>query len=317
METRRGLGGTPVHATASDVLRLVVGDAVPESVVRANGKLGPAVPLGRRVKLADRGTTFIRELPGPPGAPTLILLHGFMASGGLNWHRTFDALSREFRVIAPDLRGHARGLRSRRSMRLSDCADDIAALIDTLDSGPVIAAGYSMGGPVAQLMWKRRPEQISGLVFCATAPHFDFGSRRVSDAYLAALSGLARATGQLAAVPAAGAGLLRRVHAPRPAGFLEWAADEMRRHDVRMLTDAARSIGRFDSRSWIGDVNVPTAVVRTNHDRLVDPRAQTELVTMIRDAHVVDHDHGHFACNRTAFVEPMLAACRDVAMRAG
>ncbi len=306
-----------MQATATDVLRLVVGDRVPESVVRANGRIGPAVPFGRRVELPGRGTTFVREIDGPAGAPTLVLLHGYMASGGLNWFRTFEALGSEFHVIAPDLRGHSRGIRSRRRMRLADCADDIAALVDVLGTGPVIAAGYSMGGPVAQLLWHRHPDKVAGLVFCATAPQLSYGSPRVTDAYLATLSGAARVTEHLAAVPAAGAGLLRRVRANRPAGFLEWAADEMRRHDLRMLAEAANSITRFDSHDWIGDVDVPTAVLRTNRDRLVDPAHQTELVTMIRNARLVEHDDGHIACSRAAFVEPMVTACRDVAWRAG
>ena len=305
-----------MQATASDLLRLLVGDAVPEPVLRANGHVGPAVPLGRRVRLPGRGTTFVREIAGPPGAPTLVLLHGFMASGGLNWFRTFDALSTEFRVIAPDLRGHARGIRSRRSVRLSDCADDVAALIDELGATNVIAAGYSMGGPVAQLLWRRHPEKVSGLVLCATAPEFTVGSPRVTDAYLASIAGLTRVAGQLAAVPAAGANLLRRVRADRPAGFLEWAADEMRRHDVRMLTEAARSITRFDSRAWIGEVDVPTVVLRTNRDRLVDPARQNEFVTSIPGARLIEHDGGHISCARATFSAPMLGACRDVAWRA-
>ena len=45
---------------------------------------------------------------------------------GLNWFQTFESLGREFRVLAPDLRGHARGLRARR-FHLEDCADDVAA----------------------------------------------------------------------------------------------------------------------------------------------------------------------------------------------
>ena len=305
-----------MQATATDVLRLVVGDTVPSSVVRPNGRLGPAVPFGRRVELPGRGTTFIREMDGPPGAPTLVLLHGFMASGGLNWFRSFGALSHEFRVIAPDLRGHARGIRSRRHMRLADCADDIAALIGELGTGPVIAAGYSMGGPIAQLLWQRHPETVSGLVLCATAPRFSAGSRSVTDAYLASLAGLARITGHLAVVPAAGAGLLRRAHAARPAGFLEWAADEMRRHDIRMLTEGARSIRRFDSRDWIRDIDVPTAVLRTNRDHLVDPNAQTELAALIPHARLIQHDGGHFSCSNPAFVTPLVTACRDVARRA-
>ena len=90
----------------------------------------------------------------------------------------------------------------------------------------------------------------------------------------------------------------------------------MRRHDVRMLTEAARSITRFDSRSWIGDIDVPTAVLRTNRDRLVDPARQTAFVTGIRGARLVEHDDGHTACARATFTAPMLDACRDVAWRA-
>lgn len=303
--------------SASDVLRLVVGDAVPAPVVREDGRPGPAVPLGRRIRLPDRGTTFVREVAGPPGAPTLVLLHGFMASGGLNWFRTFDDLRQEFHVVAPDLRGHARGIRSSRHMRLADCADDVAALVDELGLGKVIVAGYSMGGPVAQLLWRRHPDKVAGLVLCATAPAFSFGSQRLTDAYLASLAGLTRVTERLAAVPAAGANVLRRLRADRPAGFLEWAAEEMRRHDVRMLTEAARSITRFDATAWIGEVDVPTAVLRTNRDRLVDPDRQTALVTTIPGARLVEHDEGHFACARPAFAAPVLAACRDVAWRAG
>jgi len=302
--------------TATNLLQLMIGDTVPRPVVRDDGRVGPAVPFGRRVELAGRGTTFVREVAGPRDAPTLLLLHGYMASAGLNWFRAFDTLGQDFRVVAPDARGHARGLRSRRHMRLADCADDMAALIDELGTGPVIAVGYSMGGPIAQLLWKRHPEKVAGLVLCATAPELGFGVRTLNDAYLATVAGLARTTGTLAAVPAAGANVLRRVRAHRPASFLEWAADEMRRHDVRMLTEAARSISRFDSRPWIHDVDVPTAVLRTNRDRLVDPASQTELVTAIRGATVVDHDHGHFACARSTFTAPLQGACRDVAWRA-
>ena len=299
------------------LVQLMIGDTVPQSVVREDGRIGPAVPLGRRIELEGRGTTFIREVSGPKDAPTLLLLHGYMASAGLNWFRAFDALGQDFRVIAPDSRGHARGLRSRRHVRMADCADDMAALIDELDTGPVIAVGYSMGGPIAQLLWKRHPEKVAGLVLCATAPELGFGVRALNDAYLATVAGLTRSAGQLAAVPAAGANVLRRVRAHRPANFLEWAAEEMRRHDVRMLTEAARSITRFDSRPWIHDIDVPTTVFRTNRDRLVYPAGQTELAAAISGAKVVDHDHGHFACARTTFAEPLVGACRDVAWRAG
>src|SRR3954470_13108295 len=133
---------------------------------------GPDLPLGRRVDLPGRGTTFVREVAGPEGAPTVLLLHGLLASGGLNWFQAFAPMSEHFRVVALDHRGHARGLRTRSRFRLADCADDAAALIEALGTGPVIAVGYSMGGPIAQLLWKRHPELVAGLVLCATSDRF-------------------------------------------------------------------------------------------------------------------------------------------------
>ena len=138
---------------------------------------GPPLPMGRRVELPGRGTTFVREIPGPPGAPTVLLLHGWLASAGLNWFTAFDVLGERYRVLAPDLRGHGRGLRTRRRFTLADCADDTAALLDELGTGPVIAVGYSLGGPVAQLLWRRHPEHVGGLVLCATSHYLMPGMR--------------------------------------------------------------------------------------------------------------------------------------------
>ena len=99
----------------------------------------PVLPMGRRVELPGRGTTFIREMPGPPGAPVVVLLHGLLASAGLNWLHSFGPLGRRYRVVAVDLRGHARGLRSSRRFRLADCADDVAALLDVLGIESAVA----------------------------------------------------------------------------------------------------------------------------------------------------------------------------------
>ena len=121
--------------------------------------------------LPGRGTTFVREVAGPPGAPVLVLLHGWTASAALNWFPSFGPLGRHFRVIAPDLRGHGRGIRSRQ-FRLEDCADDVASLAQVLGIERLIPVGYSMGGPVAALTWYRHRDLVEGLVLCATAARF-------------------------------------------------------------------------------------------------------------------------------------------------
>jgi pimeloyl-ACP methyl ester carboxylesterase len=257
-------------------------------------------------------------MAGPPGAPTLLLLHGWMASGGLNWFRAFEALGTEFRVLAPDLRGHARGVRSRHAFRLADCADDLDALLTALGTGPVVVAGYSMGGSIGQLLYRRHRDRVSGLVLCATAPHFVFGpvNGLPADAALGALAGAARLAGRLAHVPSIPLRAWRSARESRPSDFVQWALTELRRHDVRMLVEAARASGGYDARAWLPEVDVPAAVVVTTRDRVVPPPVQLEFAAMIDGASVHEVDGGHAVCTRERFVAPLLAACRDVAARA-
>src|SRR5690606_5350054 len=122
--------------------------------------------------LAERGPLFVRDIAGPPGAPTVVLLHGWTASADLNWFTCYQPLSEHVRIVAFDHRGHGRGLRSRRTFRLEDCADDVAAVADELGIESFVPVGYSMGGPVAQLLWQRHRARVDGLVLCATAPYF-------------------------------------------------------------------------------------------------------------------------------------------------
>ncbi len=283
---------------------------------------GPPLPLGRRIELPDRGITFVRELPGPTeDAPTLLLLHGWIASAGLNWFQAFDALGRHFRVLAVDQRGHGRGLRTWKRFRLADCADDAAALLDELDTGPVIAVGYSMGGPVSQLLWHRHREKVAGLVMCATATGFVPGMRErfVFTTAMAALAGTTRVGQWANHLPSQWVRQLPMVSAMagsgRPTSLQRWASAEMRRHDPRSLLEAGAAIGNYSAKRWIGEVDVPTSVLVTTADRAILPERQVEMAEAIPGATVHEMDDGHVACMKGSFAPPLLAACQDVASR--
>src|SRR5438309_4128568 len=208
------------------------------------------VPLGRCIELAGRGTTYACEVAGPPDAPVLMLLHGWTATAALNWLPALPHLGSHFRVIALDQRGHGRGIRCRR-FRLEDCADDAVAAADALGAERFIPVGYSMGGPVAQLTWKRHPDRVAGLVLCATSRNFR-GSPRDQLAFMG-LAGLGAAA-QL--VPSVIVRQLVRTAASLPLpdarGF---AMSEVRGHDPLAVLGAARAIGQFSSRDWIGEVD--------------------------------------------------------------
>jgi 3-oxoadipate enol-lactonase len=276
----------------------------------------PPLPFGERIELPGRGTTFVRSIAGPPGAPTVVLLHGWIASGGLNWFNTFEPLSQRFSVIAPDLRGHGRGIRSRRRFRLADCADDVACLIEQLGTGPVIAVGYSMGGPVAQLLWRRHPELVSGLVFCATSYRFVVGARErlIFGTMMASAIGTTRTGEWIGRAP-----MVRswtpRGSSTRPTNLRAWAAGEMRRHDMVKLMEAGQAIGNYSARRWIGEIDVPTTVLVTRRDRAIRPEEQLRLAAAIPGAQVQDIDDGHVVCAKREFGPAVVRAVQSVADR--
>ena len=279
---------------------------------------GPPIPLGRRVELPGRGTTFVRELPGPPGAPPVVLLHCLVASGGLNWFQAFAPLADHFRVVAIDHRGHGRGIRAWSRFRLADCADDVAALMDVLEIDHAIAVGYSMGGPIAQLLWHRHPEKVSGLVFIATSNRFVPGVRERL-MFVTAVSAVAGSTrvGQLATrIPVAA---FQRQVPPavraRPDSLTRWASAEMRRHDPRMVAEALAAVTNFDSRGWLNEVDVPTTIMVTTHDKAVPAQEQLRLLLAVPHARVDQHDEGHTWCAKPSFGPAVAAACRELAAR--
>ena len=277
----------------------------------------PALPPGRTIELPGRGRTFVRELAGPPGAPTLLLLHGWTASADLNWFRCYSSLGRSYRVVALDHRGHGRGIRTRRAFRLRDCADDAALLIEQLGTGPVIAVGYSMGGPVASLLWRRHPHLVRGLVLCATAR--TFAARPQERVSFAALGGLALAA---RAVPEP----MRRRLAQRFIGtrtddrsIESWVVGEMHRNDWKAVLEAGTALGRYDAREWIGEVDVPAAVVVTTRDGVVAPARQEALARSIPGASVFEVPGDHTVCvtNPGRFLPALHAALRAVAVGSG
>src|SRR5260370_13295626 len=68
------------------------------------------MPAGRRLDLPGRGTIFVREASGPAGAPTVLLVHGLLASADLNSSLAVPGLAAHFPFLTPALRRHCRGI---------------------------------------------------------------------------------------------------------------------------------------------------------------------------------------------------------------
>jgi 3-oxoadipate enol-lactonase len=228
----------------------------------------------------------------------------------VTWFRSYAPLGERYRVLALDLRGHGRGIRSRSPFRLEDCADDVAALAELYGIPRLVPVGYSMGGPVAMLLWQRHRALVEGLVLCATSRGFST-SRQDRWSFLA-LAGLARASRVTPAQVRVWLG--DQFLARRSRKYEEWALAEVMRNDWRAVLEAGAAIGRFSAREWIGTVDCSTAVIVTMRDHVVPPPRQQHLLESIPGAVGFHLDADHDACVSATevFLPALLAACDAV-----
>lgn len=107
---------------------------------------------------------------GPPGSPTLCLLHGGAAHA--HW---FDLVAPGFgdryHVVALDQRGHGESDWARpAAYATQDFARDLVAVLDALGNGPAILVGHSMGGHNAMAFAAWYPERVRALVVVDSRP---------------------------------------------------------------------------------------------------------------------------------------------------
>lgn len=120
-----------------------------------------------RAVLANGVTHHVREDGDPKG--TAVVFANSLGTDLRLWDAILPLLPDGLRLIRYDKRGHG----------LSDCPDspytmevltaDAEALIESLDCGPVVFVGLSIGGMIGQNLAAKRPDLIRALVLSNTA----------------------------------------------------------------------------------------------------------------------------------------------------
>ncbi|MFB9184042.1 alpha/beta fold hydrolase [Dactylosporangium sucinum] len=111
----------------------------------------------------------------------MLLIHGNCSSSGF-WEPLVRHLPAHWRIVAPDLRGYgdspALPVDATRGVR--DYADDVAPLLASFATKPVVV-GHSLGGGVAMQLLLDHPDSIAALVLEAPVSPYGFGGTRDLD----------------------------------------------------------------------------------------------------------------------------------------
>jgi pimeloyl-ACP methyl ester carboxylesterase len=243
--------------------------------------------------------------------PVVLLLHPFPLNR-LFWRPMVQKLGGTLRTIAPDYRGFGDSP-AQPPFTMHAYKRDVAALLDRLDTGPVVVCGVSMGGYVAFELWRRRPDLVRGLVLAHTRAEPDGPAQ--AEARRATMA-LVQEEGPSALVGRMFEGMLgATTHATRPevAALVRTAMQHAPRQGTLGALEAL--LTRPDSRPALATISVPTVVVSGEEDVLTPPALQDDIAAGIRGARrVVLPKVGHlgpledpvrFAGMLRAFVEPM------------
>lgn len=107
-------------------------------------------------------------LGGDEQRPLVTFIHGAGAD-----HHIFDpqiaAVAAFFRILLWDMRGQGRSQPARTAFSISDCVEDLVALLDHLEYNQTSLVGISFGGTIAQEVVLCFPERVASLVIVGTA----------------------------------------------------------------------------------------------------------------------------------------------------
>jgi pimeloyl-ACP methyl ester carboxylesterase len=198
--------------------------------------------------------------------PAVLLLH-MVGGSHVVWNGVIPALAKELRVIAPDLRGHGRSAAPADSTySFSELEGDLLRLLDERSVQSAYVVGLSGGALLALRLALDHPERVRGLVMVSGAAYTDNHTRSISQRWAKTLADDGR--------DAFGLRLLKDLYYPDwiedHLDFADAVRANVQRQDFGPANRWAASTEKFDERSRIGTLRLPTLIVQAMDDQVVD-----------------------------------------------
>ncbi|MDO8476215.1 MAG: alpha/beta fold hydrolase [Candidatus Rokubacteria bacterium] len=202
------------------------------------------------------------RLEGPSGAPVVTLTHPLGATLAL-WDDHVAALTKRFRVLRYDVRGHGGSENPPGPYTLEQMAGDLFDLLDFLGIEETHFVGVSMGGLIGMTAALTRPSRIQSLVLCDTTACYGPAVRPMWDDRIR----VAESDGMTAAlVDRTMAIWFTEAFRARHPDVVERIATMLRKSDPRGYAAAIRAIGFVDLTDRIGAIRCPALVVVGEQD---------------------------------------------------
>jgi 3-oxoadipate enol-lactonase len=240
--------------------------------------------------MASRAIAVHHEIAGPPGAPALVL-SGSLGSALAMWDPQMEALTRDFRVLRYDLRGHGQSPVPPGPYDMADLGADLLALLDRSGIGRAHLCGLSMGGMVSLWTAAHHPERVDRLVVLSTSALLGPPQMWIDRAAIVRERGTASIADAVVA-----RWFTARLRASDPA-LVERTRAMIAATPAAGYAACCGAIERMDLRPDLGAIAAPTLAIAAADDpstpaahlaRIADGIAGCRLVVVAEAAHLVN-----------------------------
>jgi 3-oxoadipate enol-lactonase len=242
------------------------------------------------MRIRTNGIELNYEIAGNDNAPWVTLSHSLACNLHM-WDDQMDVLTRKYRVLRFDTRGHGQSTAPGGDYTLDEMADDVKGLFDALNITRTHWLGLSMGGMIGQTFALKYPGVFQSLILADTTSRRPLNAAEMWGARIQA----ARAGGMKAVLDST---LARWFTAPYKAT----ATDVMARIGEQILTTpvdgfcgACAAIAKVDTLDRLREITIPALIVVGEEDHGTPPEmAQaihanlpgSELITIRSAAHL-------------------------------
>ena len=198
--------------------------------------------------------------------PVVLLLHGIALSHSI-WNRVVPELAREFRVIAPDLRGHGATpgpVESRYTQ--TELEGDLVKLLDERGVDSAYVVGLSGGALLGLRLTLDHPSRVRGLVTISGSAYVDAHTRSIVQRWMD--------TYREEGVDAFGLRLLKDLYYPdwieAHLDFADLVRESVKHQDFGPAEKWNAGLAKFDEKARIPSIRVPTLIIQAMDDQVVD-----------------------------------------------
>jgi len=215
----------------------------------------------------------------------VILIHGSGGDHQSHLGNVIGQLSKEFKTIALDCRGHGQSEKPPQ-FTMEDHVNDILGMMDHFGLAKVHLLGVSMGSYIAQLVAIKVPDRVDKLVLTVTKSNGLTSSiQRLFKEHEQEIQGL-----DMHAI------ILKLLN------YLVYDPEKMQAHlemfetklTPEQFSAVNKAIGAFDSRKDLPKIKAKTLVISGKYDGLNPPEEGKEVAALIKNARFIELQYsGH------------------------